>query len=76
VDDVMAEISATNSANTNSDYSVDVAILDADGVRRGTGYAYIETVRPGETAPSEIFTTVDYSDDAVCDVVAVIRTES
>jgi hypothetical protein len=76
VDDVAAEVSATNSSSVNSDYSVDVAIIGPDGIRRGTGFTYIEAVRPGETAPSEVFTTVDYGPDLTCEVVAVLRDDS
>lgn len=73
---IQASVSATNGTPENSDYAIDVAFVDADGVRRGTGAAFVESVRPGETAPSDIFTTLDYDDGYTCDVVAVTRNAS
>ena len=75
-DDVAATVSATNPSSSTVDYSVDVAIVNADGLRIGTGFTYIEAVRPEETAPSDVFTTVDYADNLTCDVVSVIRHSS
>lgn len=74
--DVSASLSVTNSASTNSDYSVTVSFVDDKGVRRGTGYASIEAVRPGENAPGDVFTTVPAEGTYKCDVVAVNRSPS
>lgn len=75
-DDVTGTITATNSSTTNADYFIELAIVDGEGIRRGTASAFIETVRPGESAPTDIFTVVDYADDRRCEVIAVNRTES
>ncbi|MDH4074642.1 MAG: hypothetical protein OEW29_01810 [Acidimicrobiia bacterium] len=74
--DVSATLTVTNSASANSDYSVTVSFLDDKGVRRGTGYASIEAVRPGEKAPGDVFTTVPAEGVHTCDVVAVNRSPS
>lgn len=74
--DVSATLTVTNSASANSDYSVTVSFLDSQGIRRGTGYAVIEAVRPGENAPGDVFTTVPADGVYTCDVVAVNRTPS
>lgn len=74
-DDVLAELAVTNSGSVTYNYSIDVALISPEGVRRGTGFGYVEAVRPGETAPTEIYSTVGYRDGFTCDVVAVFRTE-
>lgn len=71
--DFQASVSATNGTPETSTYSVDVAFVDPEGVRRGSGSTFIEAVRPGETAPADIFTTVAHADGYSCEVVAVIR---
>ncbi|MDH3302737.1 MAG: DUF2510 domain-containing protein [Acidimicrobiia bacterium] len=73
---IQASVSATNGTPETSDYAIDVAFVDADGVRRGSGAAFVESVRPGETAPSDIFTTLDHAEGYSCDVVAVTRNAS
>jgi hypothetical protein len=73
IGDVAATVSATNSSDTDADYDVEVAVVDGSGIRHGTGWGYIEHVRPGETAPSDVFTTVDHQDGYVCEVVAANR---
>lgn len=74
--DVEAIISATNSSPNTSSYSISVAFVDADGVRRGDGDSFIEAVRPGESAPGDIFTTLDFVDGLKCEVVNADRTQS
>lgn len=74
--DVEASVSATNSTSESSDYSIEVAFVDDEGVRRGTGSAFVEVVRPGETAPTDLFTTVDHSPGYRCEVVGVDRMPS
>jgi hypothetical protein len=73
---LVATVSATNSTSEKSDYDVTVAILDGAGIRRSTGFTYIETVRPGETAPVEVFASVDHQPGYTCEVVGVIRSAS
>jgi hypothetical protein len=74
--DVEATISATNSSPNTSDYSVSVAFVDDEGVRRGDGSSFIQAVRPGESAPGDIFTTLDFMDGLKCEVVNVDRFQS
>lgn len=74
--DISASLSVTNSDSANSDYTVTVSFLDDKGIRRGTGYASIEAVRPGENAPGDVFTTVTDEGNYTCDVVAVNRSPS
>jgi hypothetical protein len=76
IDDVAATLSATNSSSAESDYDIEVAIVDGERIRRGNGWAYIEHVRAGETAPSDVFTTVAYEDGLTCEVVSVVRRAS
>lgn len=73
---IQASVAATNGTPETSDYSIDVAFVDAEGVRRGTGSAYVESVRSGETAPTDIFTDLDYAEGYSCEVVAVTRNAS
>ncbi len=74
--DFQAKVSATNSSSETSDYSIDVAFVDSEGIRRGTGTAFIESVRSGETAPGDIFSATDFASDHSCQVVAVSRSAS
>jgi len=74
--DVSATLTVTNSASSNSDYSITVSLVDAEGIRRGTGFAAIESVRPGENAPGDVFTTVAADGVYTCEVVAVRRSPS
>jgi hypothetical protein len=74
--DVEATLSATNSSSEDSDYSIEIAIVDGQGIRRGTGYGYIERVRPGETAPTDLFTTAGSAPDYTCEVAYADRTAS
>ncbi len=71
-----ADVTATNSGTADFDYTVEVAFVDADEVRRGVGTAYIERARVGETAPGEIYSVVPYDENLRCEVVAVTRFES
>ena len=74
--DVESELSVTNSGSGTADYSIQLAFVDGDGIRRGTGFANIESVRAGETAPSDVFTVVESADGLVCEVIGVDRTTS
>jgi hypothetical protein len=74
--DIEGSISVTNNGAAMSDFNVTVAFVDGDGVRRGTGSSSVEAVAPGETAPSEVYSTVPYSAGMLCDVVAVDSFES
>ncbi|MEM7340804.1 MAG: DUF2510 domain-containing protein [Actinomycetota bacterium] len=74
--DFTGTLTAMNDTADTSDYVVDVAFFDADGIRRGTGSSFIEAVRPGESAPGDIFSTVDFAAGYTCEVVAVSRTAS
>lgn len=71
-----ADIGVTNSGATDSDYTVEVALIDPDGVRHGWGTAYVEQAPVGETVAGEIFTTVPFDETYQCQVVAVTRLES
>ena len=75
-DDFAASLSITNSTATTSDYSVEVAFVDPNGIRRGTGSVYIEAVRTDETAPGEIFSSTDFVEGYSCQIVGVTRTDS
>ena len=72
--DASASVQAINGSSKNSDYQVSVAFIDAEGVRRGTGFSLIEVVRAGESAPGDIFSTVDFVDGMTCEIVHVDRT--
>lgn len=74
--DVDGVVTATNGTPKDSDYSISMAIVDADGIRRGETVAFIERVRPGETAPQDLFTGVDHAAGYGCEVVGVERTAS
>ena len=74
--DVAAEVSATNSSSATSDYTIQVAFVGTDGVRRGTGFATIESVEPGASAPTDVFTLVDEEVGLTCEVVGVDRVNS
>lgn len=72
--DIAGTLTATNGSSESSDYSISVSLV-RDGVRIGVGNALTENVRPGESAPTDLFTTVDGPADGVtCDVVHVQRT--
>ena len=74
--DFAATISVTNSTSVTSDYSIDVAFMDPDGVRRGHGSAFIQSVRPQEAAPGDFFTTAEYDEGYTCEVTGVVRFDS
>lgn len=74
--DAMGEVGVTNSSEVVSDYSVDVALIDADGIRRGTGFSFIDAVRPGERAPGDLFSFVEDQPGLTCEVINVRRTDS
>lgn len=73
--DLAAELTVTNSGSSTADYSVQLAFVDPAGIRRGSGFANVEAVRAGETAPTDVFTLATATDDLVCEVVGVDRTE-
>lgn len=75
-DDVGGTVTATNGTPNDSDYFITLALVDADGVRRGTASAFVERVRPGETAPTDLFTTTDYASNLICEIAGVERTAS
>jgi hypothetical protein len=71
-----ASVTVTNSSATNTDYSLVVVVIDDSNVRRGVGYAYIDSVRPGESAPGDAYTAVAFDGSYSCEVVGVDRSES
>ena len=71
-DDLAAAVSVTNNSSETSDYLLTVAFVRDDGVRVGTGSASINAVASGETAPSDVFTTVE-AEAELCEIVAVQR---
>ncbi len=73
---IEADLTATNSGPSDVDYTVEVALVDTDDVRRGYGTAYIDRAPVGATASGEVYTTVEYDETLRCDVVAVTRFES
>ena len=73
--DIEGELTVTNSGSTTADYSVQLAFVDPAGIRRGSGFANVEAVRAGETAPTDVFTLASPSDGLICEVVGVDRTE-
>ncbi len=74
--DFQATVSATNGSPETSDYSIEVAFVDPDGIRRGTGSAFIEAVRPGETAPGDLFSSANFAEGYTCELIGVIRNAS
>jgi len=72
--DIEATVTVTNGSPETSNYSIDVAFVDSEGIRRGDGSFFIEAVRPGESAPGDVFSTTDYVNGLRCDVVGVDRT--
>lgn len=74
--DIEATVSATNSSENTSSYSINLAFVDAEGIRRGNGDVFIDAVRPDETAPGDAFTTLDFDPGLRCEVVGVNRTQS
>ncbi|MFV0526539.1 MAG: hypothetical protein ACK5RL_18800 [Acidimicrobiales bacterium] len=71
VGDVNAEIQITNSGASAKDFSVDIAILDANGVRLGTGFGGASAVAPGETAPSTTLSSVPYDPTYTCEPIGI-----
>ncbi len=74
--DFSASVSVTNTTSITSDYSIDAAFMDAEGIRRGHGSAFIQSVRPQETAPGDFFTTAEFAEGFTCEIVAVVRFDS
>ncbi len=75
-DDVTTDLVATNGSSGLSDYSINFAVL-RDGFRTGTGFATIENVRAGESAPGQGFSFASGpAEGATCEVVSVTRTAS
>ncbi len=72
--DFQAETTATNSTSETSNYVIEVGLIDPDGIRRGTGVAFVDAVRPGETAPTEVFTTTEFATGYTCEIVGASRT--
>lgn len=73
---ISGKMTATNGSSKDSDYMATAALV-RDGVRIGTAMATMENVRPGESAPADMLTTVEGPADGVtCDVVHVERTAS
>lgn len=76
VGDIEGRLVATNGSSGDSDYSITAALV-RDGVRIGTGQGSTSNVPPGESAPTDMLTTVDGPAEGVtCDVVHVQRTAS
>ncbi|MGI9614659.1 MAG: hypothetical protein ACR2QO_17235 [Acidimicrobiales bacterium] len=74
--DIESELTVTNNGSATYDYSVQLAFIDPEGIRRGTGFANIEAVRAGETAPSDVFTVVEAADGIRCEIIGVDRTDN
>ncbi len=74
--DFQGSASVTNGSGQTSDYGIDVAFIGPDGVRRGDGSVFIDAVRPGETAPGDVFSTAPFLPGYTCEVIGVTRTES
>ena len=75
-DDIEVKFVATNGSSKTSDYYVDAALIDVDGIRIGTASGTISNVPPGESAPSDGFTTVEWFDGVTAEVITVNRMES
>jgi hypothetical protein len=71
-----ARLTAANGSTKISDYVIKVAFVNAGGFRVGSGTALIDSVRPGESAPGDVFSFAAPEGIARCDVVAVERTAS
>lgn len=69
--DAEAVIEVMNPTSKLRDYWVTVAFIDAAGIRRGTGTATIDAVRPGESAPSDVFTTTPAEGIVQCEAISV-----
>lgn len=69
-------LTARNGSSEISDYTVGVAFVNPVGFRIGSGTTIIESVRPGESAPGDVFSFAAPEGIAACDVVAVERTAS
>ncbi len=74
--DVTATVTVAHDRDGTFDYSIGVALLDADGLRRGSGSASVAGVRPGETAPGEVFTTTDAEGIVSCEVSTVLTVDA
>ena len=76
VGDVATELVATNNSSGLSDYLISFSLM-RDGVRVGSGFATIDNVRSGQSAPTEGFSSLDGPADGVlCEVVHVERVQS
>jgi hypothetical protein len=76
VEDVATVLTATNGSSKLSDYVIEAALV-RDGIRIGTASAFIENVKPGESAPSDGFSTADGPAAGVtCEPVHVDRSDS
>ena len=76
IDDIETELVVSNGSSGLSDYFIDFALV-RDGVRVGTGFASIENVQPGQSAPGDGFTSTDGPvEGTTCDVVHVQRIAS
>lgn len=71
-----AGLTATNGSSKISDYAITVAFVNGVGFRVGSGTALIDSVRPGEAAPGDVFSFAAPEGIVRCDVVAVERTAS
>lgn len=74
--DLGAEVSITNGTDETNDYSLQIAFVRPDGVRRGLGTAFVEAVGPGETATGSVFATIPFEEGLRCEAVALTRTPS
>ena len=66
-------VTVTNGTSETSSYLVEVAILDSDGVRRGSGGVIIRAVQPGQAAPGSTGITLPFVEGFSCEVRAVTR---
>lgn len=74
--DITARFVATNSSSGVSDYLIEAALV-RQGVRIGTVSAVTENVAPGESAPTDGFTTTDGpAEGVICEPVYVERLSS
>ena len=74
VGDIEVKFVATNSSSKTSDYYVEAALINADGIRIGTASGLINNVPPGGSAPDEGYTLINWVDDVTAEVFAVSRT--
>ncbi|MEZ5375807.1 MAG: FxLYD domain-containing protein [Acidimicrobiales bacterium] len=73
---IEADLTVTNSGATPADYTIEVALIDAENVRRGYGTSFVENAAVGSPTPGEVYTTVAFDETLRCDVVAVARFDS